>query len=61
MNQRMRPLDSSRNEPAFNRSLGAKWPPHLMAPDAVFANHRGQKRRVYADVANREASLEVEI
>jgi len=34
---------------------------HLMAPDAVFANHRGQKRRVYADVANREASLEVEI
>ena len=43
MNQRMRPLDSSRNEPAFNRSLGAKWPPHLMAPDAVFASHRGQK------------------
>ena len=36
-------------------------PAHLMAPDAVFANHRGQKRRTYAVVANREASLEVEI
>jgi hypothetical protein len=34
---------------------------HLMAPDAVFANHRGQKRRTYAVVANREVSWEVEI
>src|SRR6266436_2442676 len=30
-------------------------------PDAVFANHRDQKRRTYAVVANREVSWEVEI
>jgi hypothetical protein len=33
----------------------------MSSPDAVFANHRGQKRRTYAVVANREVSWEVEI